>query len=127
MFKKKKTTLKENTANNNQPSKKIGPLNLPSFCLQEPRIKTLPSTEIRALCKTVELQKEGIHSKKNISRKTTSRTMRMESSLKPAHLKNLLNKVKSIHEPSSVQLNKSKSPAKASSKSTKRITIKNKS
>lgn len=124
MFKKKKTTLKENTANNNQPNKKIGPLNLPSFCSQEPKIKTLPSTD---LCKTVELQKEGMHSKKNISRKTTSRTMRMESSLKPAHLKNLLNKVKSIHEPSSVQLNKSKSPAKASSKSTKRITIKNKS
>lgn len=44
MFKKKKPGLKENSASNNQPPKKILPLNLPSFCAQEARIKTLPST-----------------------------------------------------------------------------------
>lgn len=62
-----------------------------------------------------------------MSRKTTSRTMKMETSLRPSHLKTLLKKVKLIHDDHCMELNKSKSPANGRSKSSKRITIKNKS
>ena len=92
MFRKKKTTPKENNLQNTNKAKKTS-INQPKL-YEELRIKTLPSIDLKNNKNNQDLHKQYSNSKKNISRKTTSRTIRLDNSLGTGYLNSLLRQVK---------------------------------
>lgn len=80
----------------------------------------MPCIDLKAQTKSNDYQRQLSNSKKNISRKTTSRTMRLENSLKPSCMHTLLRQAK---DTTKVEGGKSKSPTYRRSKSGGKIKI----